>query len=176
MTGEFLRSMISVVTRSCGRTEKLQRNQLSLQLQTDPDFEQIIIIDTKNLGYLHANTQIFEIADKLHGNYIYVFDDDDYITDVNFISSFKYFLSSHQTFPPVIICKGLIDKKLFPKVWQKPLHRGQIGSPNFIVKNETFQLYAINWVKDRAGDWYFISSCNKHEDFCWWDQTVFKAE
>jgi len=156
--------------------KELQRNQLSLQLQSDPDFEQVVITDTQSLGYLHANTQIFEIADKLYGQYIYILDDDDYVIDINFISNFKWFLSSQQHLPPIIICKGFIDEKPFPKVWQAPLHRGQIGSPNFITRNDIFRLYAANWVKDRAGDWHFISACSKHENFCWWDKTIFKAE
>ena len=127
-------------------------------------------------GYRHVNMQIFKIADKLNGKYVYVLDDDDYIINMNFVRSFKQFLSKQEISPPVVICKGFIDEKPFPKVWQAPLNRGQIGSPNFITRNDIFKLYAKNWVQDRAGDWHFISACSKHENFCWWDKIIFKAE
>jgi len=144
--------------------------------QTDPDFEQIIIDDTAERGYLYANLKIFKIADKLHGRYIYILDDDDYLIENNFIKDFKQLVSSQSPEPTVIICKGFIDEKPFPKVWQAPIHRGQIGSPNFIVRNDVFQINAIHWVQERAGDFHFISACGKHENFYWWDKIVFKAE
>lgn len=168
--------MISVITRSCGRPEKLQANQRSLQSQTDPDFEQIIIKDTACKGYLWANTKIFQVAEKLNGRYVYVLDDDDCLINNDFIKKLKQFIEAQKKLAEVIICKGYIDFKLFPKVWREPIHRGQIGSPNFIVRNDIFAKNAIHWVKERAGDFHFISSCGSHKDFLWWDEIIFNAE
>jgi hypothetical protein len=169
--------MISVVTRACNRPQKLARNRQSLQYQTDPDFEQFIIDNSgQPVGYLSANTQIYKISDQLNGQYVYILDDDDFIVNDNFIKDFKYLVAS-QLFPPaVVICKGHIDSKCFPKVWSAQLNRGQIGSPNFIVRNDIFEFHALHWIQARAGDFHFIKSCQEKETFFWWDKIIFEAE
>ena len=168
--------LISIITRSCGKSDKLRLNRDSLQQQTDPDFEQIIVEDAGMKGYLWANTQIFQIADRLNGQYVYVLDDDDCLIDNDFIKKLKYLIEAQIAAPEVIICKGYIDFKLFPTIWSQPIARGQIGSPNFIVRNDIFQKNAIHWIHDRAGDFNFISSCGSHEDFLWWNEIIFNAE
>jgi hypothetical protein len=127
-------------------------------------------------SYLYANTKIFKIANCLKGQYVYILDDDDCLINNEFIEKFKYLVQAQNYSPEVIICKGYIGEKLFPKIWQAPINRGQIGSPNFIVRTDIFQFNAIHWIQERAGDFHFISACGSHNDFLWWNEIIFNAE
>jgi hypothetical protein len=157
----------------------LEQNQRSLQHQTDPDFEQIVITDNEDRGYLWANSQIAKLTEKLQGQYVYILDDDDKLVCDTFIEDFKSLIINCKIRPMVVICKGYyIENKIFPKFWQTEPIRGQIGSPNFIVDKTVFHDRKHMWQQKRAGDYFFIKSCwDANPDwFFWWDQIIFKAD
>jgi glycosyltransferase involved in cell wall biosynthesis len=155
---------------------ELQRCINSILVQTDSDFEHIIIPDEIAHGIHWANRQIKEQAYKLQGKYVYILDDDDYITNPNFIEDFKKLLENLDS-PDVIVCRGELNGKSFPKIWKQDIRRGQIAAPNLIVRRQVFDQYAHHWDQPRAGDYHFINAIyNSGHSFFWWNYEVFWAE
>jgi glycosyltransferase involved in cell wall biosynthesis len=149
-----------------------------LQIQSDPDYEQLIIEDKKSRGYLWANTRIANLAydKRIKGQYVYVLDADDFIIKIDFIESLKKIIDRQYILPQVVVFKGFINDQLFPKIWQQAPVRGSIGSPNFMAQRNMFFQYARAWEQSRAGDFEFIRHCWQDRlNFLWWDQTVFHA-
>jgi glycosyltransferase involved in cell wall biosynthesis len=165
------------LTRSCQRPTELQRCINSVLNQSDPNFEHIIISDEIVHGLYWANRQIKEQAHKLQGQYVYILDDDDYITNLDFIKDFKVLIENIDT--DVIICKGTLNEEIFPKIWKSPLPpvRGKIAAPNLITRRKIFDEFAHHWDQPRAGDFHFIKAIdNAGCKFFWWDYDVFCAE
>jgi len=121
---------------------------------------------------------------RIIGRYVFVLDDDDYLTDPHFIKDLKSIHKAHE--PDVVICKGYINGNVLPTLpvysTRMPI-RGCIGSPNFIVTNELFQRFAKHWCQEvskhaRAADFHFIYQVFQSEPkpkVHWWDKNVFWA-
>jgi len=164
------------LTRSYKRPTDLERCIESVQCQTNPNFEQIIIRDDGGHGLHWANKQIFEQSWKCHGQYVYILDDDDFLLCDNFIAELDTILNNLETPPDIIFCKGWITNNLFPKEWKKYPDRGAVGSPNFIVKREIFLEHAPKWDESRAADYQFLKSIlNTDPTIFWWNKIVFYA-
>jgi glycosyltransferase involved in cell wall biosynthesis len=167
---------LSIVTRNCCRPTELQRCVNSVLNQTDPDFEHIIISDDEVQGLHWANQQIKEQAGKLHGQYVYILDDDDYIVNNNFIEDLKALLENLNE-PDVIICRGQLNGKSYPTIWKEHPQRGKIAAPNLITRVDIFNDFAYRWDQPRAGDFFFIKEIyNSGYQFFWWNYEVFWAE
>lgn len=167
---------LSIITRSCCRPTELQRCINSILTQTDPDFEHIIIPDEVAHGIYWANRQIKEQANKLNGRYVYIIDDDDYISNCRFIEDLKKLLEN-LTDPDVIICRGQLNGKSYPTIWKDRPQRGKIAAPNLIVRTDIFNHFAHLWDQPRAGDFFFIKEIyNCGYQFFWWNYEVFWAE
>jgi len=155
----------------------LERNLVSFQCQTDHDFEHITIPDNQDRGLLWANEQIHKNAHKTNGQFIFVIDDDDHLICSTFIEDLKILLNNFDSkIPNAIICKGIIDEQIFPKVWKEKPTRGEIGSPNFIIDNKTFCNFSHHWGTKRAGDFLFIDAIwNSGAIFYWWNKLIFNT-
>ena len=167
---------MSIITRNCCRPTELQRCINSILYQTDPDFEHIIVADDVAHGLHWANRQIKEQAGKLHGRYVYILYDDDYISNEHFIEDLKALLENLSD-PDVIVCRGKLNGKSFPTIWKQPPERGKFASPNMIVRRQVFDRFADWWDKPRAGDFSFINAVYQADcSFFWWNYEVFWAE
>lgn len=124
------------------------------------------------------------MRERVIGEYVYILDDDDYLTYPHFIRDLKAICDEHQ--PDVVICKGHINGNVLPTlpVYDRKFPvRGCIGSPNFIVTNELYQQYCQFWTREvnkdfRAGDFHFINAIFTHTKpkVYWdWNKTVFYA-
>ncbi len=124
---------------------------------------------------LWANSQIYKHRHAVNGKWVYVLDDDDWLTDTCFIEQLKEIDSSNDV--SIIICKGYIGNRLYPSegFWKKKPLRGTIGSPNFIIRQDLFLDYAKKWCKDKAGDFFFINTAYQYGKTYWWDKKVFTA-
>jgi hypothetical protein len=150
--------------------------------QTDPDFEHIIISDDIAHGLYWANRQIKEQAHKLQGQFVYILDDDDYIANPNFIKDFKEYIGQYSaiTSKILVVCRGILNDELFPKIWKENFDegaRGKIAAPNMIVSRALFDKCAYAWDQPRAGDFNFLMEAVKLlPHIFWWDYEVFWAE
>jgi hypothetical protein len=120
-----------------------------------------------------ANTQIHENKKRVNGKWVYVLDDDDWLTDKYFIEDLKKIDASNNI--DIVICKGHIGDKLYPTYWNGPPYRGGLGSPNFIVKKDIFLGCSKSWCQPSAGDFFFIRTAYQYGKTYWWNRKVFKA-
>jgi glycosyltransferase involved in cell wall biosynthesis len=119
-----------------------------------------------------ANRQIHNCRDNLSGKWIYILDDDDYLTDDNFIKDLK------EIDADIVICKGYIGKTIYPinGYWNaKPFVRGSLGSPNFVVKSNLFLKNSIDWCRPAAADFFFIHAASQGAKIHWHNKKVFRA-
>ncbi|NIV99524.1 glycosyltransferase, partial [Candidatus Saccharibacteria bacterium] len=101
------RPLLSIITRTYQRPDLLERCINSVLRQTLPDFEHLIIDDSIGHGLYWANRQIAECAEKTNGFYIYVLDDDDFITSYSFLEDLKDLLRDiAPREPDLIVCCG----------------------------------------------------------------------
>lgn len=153
-------TFLSVVTRSCGRSRLLSRNKRSLAMQTDTDFEHIIIVDTEHKGLHEANKSLEQNKHRVKGKYVLILDDDDYISDRSFIKHLKNVAAQH----PVDVILFKAYRKPFSdflpskRTWGKAPVLGEIGSCCFAVKSDIWKKYIHEFAKSRHGDYSFIKA------------------
>ena len=158
---------LTVVTRCYKRPIFLQNNVQSLKAQTDPDYEQVFIIDKVGLGLAWADKALNKFKDRNHGSYVMVLDDDDRVSDINFIKTLKQIINGN-TQLDVVIWQGLfgwssLNKKgyLMPTNgtnWGKKVEQGKIGSFNYAVRNEIYQKHIHKCKEGLHGDFNYINS------------------
>jgi hypothetical protein len=147
-------------------------------MQTDPDFEHIMLIDEEGRGVHWANSQIADLAGKLQGDYIYILDDDDFIICETFIEELKRKIDSLMPIlePEVFVVKGWIHEKEYPRNWHAQPERGKIAAPNFIVRRDIFDKHCEFWNIEKRGDFNFINAVWQYNwTFEWWDRFIFYA-
>jgi hypothetical protein len=178
MTERFL----TIMTRHCvGREELLERNQRSLRRQSDPDFEQILIVDEVGRGLAWAEKQLEANRDRTSGCYVYILDDDDYLADDEFIKEAKRAASK---FNPDVIMVRMRRLPYYPQVlpengyWSKAPEMGHVGAPCYLVRRELWKAH-IHRFSDAPypGDFYFVRhlydiGCS----FYWLDRVVAEVD
>jgi glycosyltransferase involved in cell wall biosynthesis len=151
---------LTVVTRCFKRPLLLKENVRSLKAQTDPDYEQVFIIDRKGQGLAAADKALNEYKHLNTGQYILVLDDDDKVLEADFIASIKGTAKSKD--PDVMIWRGRFGKgyltDLPPKDtnWGKTIVKAKIGSFNYAIKNELYEKYIHVCKTGIAGDFDFL--------------------
>lgn len=151
----------------------------SVRNQTEQDYEHIFINDDEGHGLHWANKQIYEYSSRIGGKWVYILDDDDFLTDMDFIKELKNIHTKYS--PHLIICKGYIGDSLYPQehIWKgNKVIRGTLGSPNFVVRKSLFIRHSKHWDNPKAADYYFINSIFHMIDkrkIYWFDKAVFNA-
>lgn len=157
---------LTVVTRCFKRPLLLRENVKSLKRQTDPDYEQVFIIDRKGLGLAAADKALNEYKDLNIGRYILVLDDDDMVLESRFIATIKAIAKNKD--PDVMIWRGRFGKgyltDLPPKDtnWGKTVVKAKIGSFNYAIKNELYKRYIHVCKSGIAGDFDFLKKVLNH--------------
>jgi len=168
------RPFMTFVTRCYKRPKALKKCKASIQAQTDQDFEHIFIVDEIGQGIGWANKQFYTHRKRVRGEYVYLVDDDAYITDPNFVAAIKK-VAAEQA-PDVIMVKLYIYSKEYPtpEVWEKYPIRGKIAGGCICVTNKVYQDYIQNFGHPKAGDYYFIKSVfdAKGLKIVWLDRNV----
>ena len=162
---------LTVVTRCYKRPEALKLNIQSLKQQTEPDYEQIFIVDKVGHGLAAADQALNKYREYNLGQYVMVLDDDDYVIDPNFIFTLKETATEHD--PDVIIWRGFfnhLQKVLPPKNnnWGKRVVKCKIGSFNYAIKNELYNKYVYICASGKTGDFDFINSILRTNPSTYW--------
>ncbi len=165
---------LSVVTRTCpGRGELLARNRAALDAQTDPDWEQVVITDPVGRGLRWANCALAQEADRVHGEWVWILDDDDYCADPDLVADLKRVVAERRA--DVVLVK--MDRKPFQsvlpdaEVWGKQPVLGHIGAPCVLVRNRLWKRHIDRFCADRAGDYRFIKALfDAGYPRYWWDR------
>lgn len=171
MTQPFL----TILTRCYKRPKALRECLTSIAFQSDQDIEHILIKDTVGQGLLWANTQIAKSKDTVHGQYVMVLDDDDYLTDPDLVKRLKEQVLPDM--PAAVIVKGKIKDNTYPTCWKEHPKRGQIGSCNLIARQDIYKKHCHKWQAPKAGDFFYADSIFSEvgDQVDWWDTLAFQA-
>lgn len=170
------RPFMSFVTRCYKRPRKLAQCITSINNQTDKDFEHVFIKDDVGRGLEWANKQLYEHRERVKGEYVYICDDDDRVSDTSFVAIIKKI--AHELAPDVIMTKLLRRGKQYPtaEIWGKDPIKGKIAVGCFCAKNEIYQKHIEAFGKPRAGDYYFIKEVFEGDyKIHWLDRIVMAA-
>lgn len=166
---------LTIVTRTKGseRVNELSRNRMMLAHMIDKDFEHVILHDHNDSGMQVAEASLYAFQDEFRGQYICHWDDDDYVTNFDFVSEMKYVVEKYKN-PKVIMYRVYHEptNQTLPLHWKTFPKEGEITTSNFLIARELYHerknlgVIAQSW----AGDYAFIHNvlidCNDLE-VCW---------
>jgi len=171
---------LTIVTRSYKKPKCLERNIESVQAQIDQDLEQVFIIDDAGRGLAWADQALDQNKHRNSGQYIMVLDDDDVITNKNFIALLKLITKNHN--PDVIIWRGkftAINLVLPPldRYWGIKPVKAFIGSFNYCIRKEIYDEYIHICNTGACGDYDLITAIfNKTPPpYVFWYNKIFVA-
>lgn len=171
MAGPFL----TVVTRTFQRPQMLERCVASVWAQADKDFQHIVLADDVGVGIAGSYQQMIDEADRYRGQYIYILDDDDVLTDDQLIVDLKRIADRHN--PDVVMVKAEHPELgVLPEPWEDEPVYSQVCVSNFVVKAGVWRENAWAFLREldvEAHDFAFISHLwQVGHTFHWHDRVV----
>lgn len=163
---------LTVVTRIMqGKRNNLFKQHMKSVIKLK-DTQLVHIIDQVGHGMLAANTSFQHVKSMIKGKYVYLLDDDDFVTNGNFVEELKNVTGD----PDVIFFKMKIltgdGDEMYPKPtsWKsREPKRGQIGGSCFVVKKWVYETYIHHFAHSSFGDWNFITEVLKDKNVtCEW--------
>ena len=173
---EEKRPFLSVVTRTYKRPRLIRQCIAILREQTDHDFEHIVKEDEIGLGSDGAARLLWETADEVHGEYVYLCDDDDLIIDRDLVANLKTIANDGD--PDVVMVKvehapGLV----LPLDWRAPPKRHGIGGSGVIVKRQLFVDNIRQFATRQDGDFDYVEAVYRAADnVYWYDRVVLQCQ
>lgn len=165
---------LTIFTRSCCRPSMLEENIRSVMAQSCHDLEQIFIVDRKQRGLGWANACFHKYRDRVGGRYVYMLDDDNYLTDRHFVEKLKR-RAEKSNYPDVILVRvrrSFDSGRLQPpnRIWRMKWGAGE--RPDFWTGNGRCVVVRSDWWKKyvnaysggpgkqfkTGGDWHFITT------------------
>lgn len=163
---------VSFVTRCYERPAQLLRCLTSISRQTDADYENVIIVDEVGAGVEAANGfyDLPENRARVRGQYVHLIDDDDIISDTEFVATIKD-IATQNGMPEVIVIRvkhpnGIILPTR--KMWMKsePIG-GHIGGSSVVVRRDIWLQHIHCFGDDEVywGDFVFINELFSHKKY-----------
>jgi hypothetical protein len=143
---------LTILTGTYARPTYFAKQQASLKNQTCQDFVNIVREDTVRIGIPGQNKWLQK--QECESDYIWVFDDDDEITDKTFIERIKEICDKEK--PDVVIVPSWQGMKTIGN--KEPLAFGNAGTINIISSKEIWYKCRKNWLASQGGDWQYIYS------------------
>jgi glycosyltransferase involved in cell wall biosynthesis len=132
----------------------LAKNIASLEAQTDPDYEQLFIVDDEGQGIGWANRSLIMVEPV--GDYVMVLDDDDMLENPQAIELMKEATIDR---PAMLIFKAKHDGLGIlpsPAIWGKRPLKGHIGSCDFISRRDVWEKHINRFGVDEGGDYAYL--------------------
>lgn len=138
---------------SYARSALVQRCYRSVEDQTDRDLEWVMVINDGSGGVEASYTQLRDV--QVHGDYVYILDDDDYLSNPNFVKQLKeaepadfYIVKIHFD----------VQKRDLPDAahWQQPPALGHISIENLVVSRAIWEKERYALKPAYEADYYFI--------------------
>lgn len=170
----YLRPFMSIVTRKHpNRPVMFQQNLDSVNIQTDQDFEHIILRDDVGIGSAKANMMFYWNRDQVSGDYVFMLDDDDVLTEPTFVEDMKKIVASGDY--DVIMIRMILNGELYPTstVWKKQPVKNHIGTSNFIIKNSIWKDHIRNFLPMQTGDYNFIKTVFESKPSVIWVDKIY---
>ena len=171
--------LLTIVTRPFRRPKALKRNMDSVQMQTDSDYEQIFLVDDVGIGIAAAGKRLFTERDKVHGDYVYILDDDAYLLERDFVKILRETVARENN-PEVIIFKSEFAGWTLPsdEVWEKKVPKfGGIDTHNLCVRQDIWKKYIEVYGVGVGCDYHFALAM--HEAglrFVWVDVKIARMD
>jgi len=129
------------------------------------------------VGLFEADCSFDRLKDHVVGQYVYMLDDDDYLVDCEFVAELKKLVLAND-FPDAIMVKAIFPEGVYPIPWQHRPVLCQIGSLNYVMRQDLWKLHIHEFCKDhRGGDFQVITKLfeTKQSRIIWWDRIVAKV-
>lgn len=162
-------TFLTLYTPTYKRPTYLAACKRSVQMQSDADYQHMVIVDDSGIGVDGMFRDIRWHVDQMRGEYIFILADDDRLYGRDSLRAVKAFASEHDT-PPVIIVRNHKWGQVFPTVWRAEPQLGAIDTGNFIIRADIFRENADQFGLRYEGDFDFIHSLwEKGIPFTWFD-------
>ncbi len=151
--------LLEVVTRCYKRPQMLLRNVLSLQKQSDSDWEQTFLVDDVGLGVGASYKRLAHHAPV--GEWVWILDDDDECIYPELVAAVRRIAETEpQTLVIMVRMDHGAELGILPDehVWRKgPMH-GHLGCSSYIVRRDVWQRHAHAFTGGHyASDFDFIN-------------------
>lgn len=164
---------LTVVTRVYKRPTLLLANITSLARQTDPDYDQVFLVDEVGRGVQWANGQFYRHRERVKGDYVFMLDDDDRLTVDDFIARLKREAKGR---PDAMVVRYVVGGHgVLPedRHWLRPPACGHIGTANLVVRRDLWQRHIKAFDQPIAGDYHFFTALWPYlADVRWIDYVV----
>lgn len=167
---------VSIVTRhmAIGREKSLERLLLSMAKFDASMYEHVFLMDWECKGVALANGLFEKNKNSIHGDYIYMMDDDDWFTLPKFPQDLLQFIEQ-QHYPDIIMMRFVIAGKDLPVPWGNfsELICGTVGTPNFCLKRDVWLKHIKHFSGPRGGDFRLVKSLQaENYSVSWWNQRI----
>lgn len=162
---------LTVITRTIpSRTAMLRKNIDSLTMQTDPDYQQLVLKDNQRRGVDWANGRMAERDwSDIEGDYVLVLDDDDLMIENSLIERMK---ESHTLPRPDLFILRMDHGPLgiLPndENWECEPMRACQGCSSVIPSRELFKRAVKHYAPQYDGDFDFVKACYDFSEKTYW--------
>jgi len=132
------------------------------------DYEHIVLPDDVGIGITKANQMLFLNKNVVSGDYIFILDDDKWVTENTFVADMRNLVQ--EKYPDVIVIKTKIGSEVFPKS-PNTVIRGEIDAACVVVKSDLWKSNIHFFMPFMGGDYVFIRNLlRKTKNVCWVDK------
>lgn len=164
---------LTIITRCYKRPQMLANNRASLARQSEPDYEQVRLIDDIGIGVEQAQVSIADNAPHFTGQYAWILDDDDMCIHDTLIADLKAIAAEHD--PGVVMVRMNHGYAVYPDAlrWGEAPQQGRIGCSAYIVRRDIFQQHVDAFRGARyESDFDFINAVWKSNPAVYWHDVI----
>ena len=167
-------AFLQVLTRCYRRPRMLWSNIRSLEAQSDPDWQQTMLVDGEGRGVGAAQAALANFAPYVSGEYILILDDDDRLIRPTLIQELRAIVSEHH--PHVIMVRmDHGNGRILPDDahWQQEPRLSYIGCSAYIVRRSLWQRFAPVFAgAEYSSDFAFIDAVFGSDPDIYWHDVV----
>lgn len=148
--------LVTFYTPTYKRPVMLSICRQSVEAQSDPSWEQLIVPDEVGIGIPGMFREIPNNTRRMKGRYIYVLQDDDMLADKYFVEELRKFLEAMND-PEVVIVRTRKGGLILPLEWKTRPRLAHIDLANYVVRADVFLRHAEAFGQRYEGDFDFIN-------------------
>lgn len=169
--------LLEIITRCYKRPNMLAANQAALARQTDPDWQQTLLVDEVGIGVAAANALLATVQPA--GRYVWMLDDDDVCIDAMLVADLREIVAKHN--PDLIFVRfdhawlGVLPPEY---LWRNMPICGGIGGSGVISRADLWMQCRGSWASGRyESDYdYVLHAYNRASAVYWHDVIVGKVQ
>lgn len=173
---DIIRPFLSIVTRHYyKRVEWFEHNKMTVNAQDDKDFEHVILEDNIGIGSHKANLMFAQNKDKINGEYVFMLDDDDFLTTNDFVSDIKK-IAEENDYPAVIFVQMTLGGRLIPSElsWKtEKMEMNHIGTSCFVMRSDWWLDNIDHFTDLQTGDFNFINTVYNKKPTVYWQEKIY---